>query len=467
MDENTIFQNPKVFVPSQPQEIPSPLPEQELPQEPQPQGPNTNILKFIIVLIAITALALLFIKIVLPGLQKPKETKITLSYWGLWESPSVMQSVITEFEKQNPNIKISYTVSDVKQYRETLATRIKNGTGPDIFSFHNTWLPMLSSDLLPLPKETLTKEDFAKWFYPVTNSDLIKNGAIYGIPVGIDTLSLYVNTVLFEGANLQVPTTWVDFTNDAKRLTVKDANNKITTSGAALGTFNNITHAPDIISLLFVQNGVNLYDISKTSKEASEALTFYTAFAMGGSNIWDSTLDQSMLAFAKGNLAMYFGYSWDFFALKAINPNLVFAIYPVPHLGSQNMTIASYWANGVSVKSSHQKEALLFIKFLAQKTTEEKLFTEESKTRLFGQPYARTDLTDSLKTNTFAYPFVLQAKDAVSSFFADSTYDNGLNSKMNAYLDKAVESVLGNTSSQTAVDALSQGVAQVLKQYGQ
>lgn len=467
MDENTIFQNPKVFVPSQPQETPPPLPESELPQEPQSSVPNRSILKFIIVLIAIAALAFLFIKIVLPGLQKPKETQVTLAYWGLWESPSVMKSAIAEFEKQNPNIKINYAVQDIKQYRERLATRIKNGTGPDIFSFHNTWWPMLSSDLLPLPKETLTKEDFTKWFYPVAQKDLIKNGAIYGVPIGIDTLSLYVNTTLFEAANLQPPTNWVDFANDAKRLTVKDANNKITTSGVALGTVNNIAHAPDIISLLFVQNGVDLYDVSKTSQAASEALTFYTAFAMGDGNVWDSTLDQSMLAFSRGNLAMYFGYSWDFFAIKAINPNLAFAIYPVPHLGSQNMTIASYWANGVSVKSSHQKEALLFLKFLAQKATEEKLFTEESKTRLFGQPYARTDLADSLKTNTYAYPFVLQAKDAVSSFFADSTYDNGLNSKMNAYLGKAVESVLGNTSPQTAIDAFSQGVAQVLKQYGQ
>lgn len=467
MDENTIFQNPKVFVPSQPQETPPPLTEQELLQEPQSSVPNRSILKFIIVLIAIAALAFLFIKIVLPGLQKPKETQVTLAYWGLWESPSVMKSAIAEFEKQNPNIKINYAVQDIKQYRERLATRIKNGTGPDIFSFHNTWWPMLSSDLLPLPKETLTKEDFTKWFYPVAQKDLIKNGAIYGVPIGIDTLSLYVNTTLFEAANLQPPTNWVDFANDAKRLTVKDANNKITTSGVALGTINNIAHAPDIISLLFVQNGVDLYDVSKTSQAASEALTFYTAFAMGDGNVWDSTLDQSMLAFSKGNLAMYFGYSWDFFAIKAINPNLSFAIYPVPHLGSQNMTIASYWANGVSVKSSHQKEALLFVKFLAQKGTEEKLFTEQSKTRLFGQPYARIDLADSLITNTYAYPFILQAKDAVSSFFADSTYDNGLNSKMNAYLGKAVESVLGNTSSQTAIDALSQGVAQVLKQYGQ
>lgn len=467
MDENTIFQNPKVFVPSQPQEAPPSLTEQELPQEPQSSVPNRGILKFIIALVVIVALVFLFMKIVLPGLQKPKETQVTLAYWGLWESPSVMKSAIAEFEKQNPNMKINYTVQDIKQYRERLAARIKNGTGPDIFSFHNTWWPMLSSDLLPLPKETLTKEDFTKWFYPVAKNDLIKNGAIYGIPVGIDTLSLYVNTTLFEKANLQPPTTWVDFANDAKRLTVKDASNKINTSGAALGTFNNITHAPDIISLLFAQNGVDLYDISKTSQAASEALIFYTAFAMGDGNVWDSTLDQSMLAFSRGNLAMYFGYSWDFFAIKAINPNLSFAIYSVPHLGSQNMTIASYWANGVSVKSSHQKEALLFVKFLAQKETLEKLFTEQSKTRLFGQPYARIDLADSLKTNTYAYPFVLQAKDAVSSFFADSTYDNGLNSKMNAYLGKAVESVLGNTSPQTAIDVLSQGVAQVLKQYGQ
>ena len=80
------------------------------------------------------------------------------------------------------------------------------------------------------------------------------------------------------------------------------------------------------------------------------------------------------------------------------------------------MTIASYWAGRVSSKSKYQKEALLFLGFLAKKETQEKLFAEESKTRLFGEPYARVDLLEKLKDNTVVYPFVSQAKDATSSF---------------------------------------------------
>ena len=65
------------------------------------------------------------------------------------------------------------------------------------------------------------------------------------------------------------------------------------------------------------------------------------------------------------------------------------------------------------------------------------------------------------------YPFVSQGKDATSSFFASGTYDEGLNSKMNKYLEDAVNSMLNSTSAETAVETLSKGVSQVLSEYGQ
>src|ERR1035437_1886814 len=104
-----------------------------------------------------------------------------------------MNSIIADFEKSNPNIKINYSKQDIKQYRETLTTRIGNGTGPDIFYFHNTWLPMFKNSLLPMSQDVITNQDFSKNFYPVAQADLISNGAIYGIPAEIDTLALYVN----------------------------------------------------------------------------------------------------------------------------------------------------------------------------------------------------------------------------------------------------------------------------------
>ena len=426
-----------------------------------------TLLKLLIGIFVVLILGVFIFAVVLPQLSKNKNEKVTITYWGLWEDQRVMQPVISDFEKQYPNITVEYSKQDIKQYRERLITRINNGNGPDIFRFHDSWYPMLANVLLPLPSDTISKTDFNQWFYPAAQTDLIKNGAIYGIPLQMDTLSLYINSDLLKAAGLNPPTTWNDFINDAKTMTVKDANGKIKTSGAALGTMDNVNHAPDILSLLFVQNGVNIKNISSNSQRAADALNFYTSFALDNANVWDNTLDPSMLAFSKGNLAMYFGYSWDYFTIKATNPTLNFQIVPVPQLPNENINLASYWAEGVSIKSTHQKEALLFMKFLAKPETEEKLYTEESKTRDFGELYARTDLADKLKGNPTVYPFIKQAPTAVSSFFADGTYDNGLNSQMNTYLGNAVNSIFNNVSADTAIATLSQGVSQVLKQYGQ
>lgn len=234
-----------------------------------------------------------------------------------------------------------------------------------------------------------------------------------------------------------------------------------------MGTFDNIIHAPDIMSLLFAQNGANFSDLSQNQKSVVDALDFYASFAKDEGKVWDTSLDPSIIAFAKGNVAMYFGYSWDIFAIKQLNPQFSFKVVSVPHLSGRAMTIASYWANGVSAKSKHQKEAMIFIKFLSQKDIMQKLFTEESKTRLFGELYPRKDLADSLKDNQLVYPFISQANDAMSSFFASDTFDDGINSQMNAYLGNAVRSVLNGTSAETAVETLTKGVAQVLGQYGQ
>ncbi|MBI2031385.1 MAG: extracellular solute-binding protein [Candidatus Levybacteria bacterium] len=425
-------------------------------------------IKIIIGVVVIAAFIFIILNFILPLFKKGSSGKAELTYWGLWEDSNVMQPIIEDFKKQNPNITVNYIKQDVKQYRQKLSTRMKNSTGPDIFAFHNTWIPMVSEFLLPLPDNTITKNEFKNSFYEVNEKDLIKNGAIYGIPIGIDTLALYINSDIFKAAGLSPPNNWEDFGKIARSLTVVDETGRIKTSGAALGAYDNITHASDIVSLLLIQNGADIKNMSSTSVNASDALQFYTSFAIGDQKVWDSTLDPSILAFSKGNLAMYFGYSWDYFAIKAMNPELAFEIYQVPHLTGVNTTVASYWAVGASAKSKYQKETLLFLKFLAKAETMEKLFTLASKTRAFGEPYARKDLAQKLNDNPIVYPFISQAKDTQSSFFASDTYDDGLNSQMNAYLGNAVRSIISNnTSAESAVTTLAQGVSQVLKQYGQ
>lgn len=481
MSENVIFKKTETPPPILP---PTPSPNaavQPPPQESQPlttpevspleedSGPQVAKIGMIIGGgVLVIALIFLFIRFVLPMFGKSSSGHVTLSYWGLWEDKSIMQPIIDDFQKENPNISVVYEKNDIKQYREKLTTRIGNGTGPDIFTFHNSWLPMFQKHLSPLPQSVIAAQDFKNIYYPVAQTDLVNKGAIYGLPSSMDVLSLFVNTEIFKAAGVEVPTNWNDFISVSKALTVKDESGSIKTAGAALGTYGNITHAPDIISLLLQQNGTNLYNLSATADNASQTFEFYTNFSTSDDKVWDPSLDPSILAFAKGNLAMYIGYSWDIFSIQAMNKDLAFSTHPMPNLPGKNMTLASYWVNGVASNSKHEKEAMLFLHFLSQKATMQKLYTEEAKTRLFGELYPREDLAASLKENSLLAPFVTQAPHAVSTYFASDTYDNGYNTQMNKYLENAINSMVNdNTSAKSAVETLIQGVSQIAAKYGQ
>ncbi len=439
------------------------------PSEETPRGfLGGGLLKKIIIGVVVLILIIFIVILFMP--KGASNKKVKLVWWGLWEEKQVMEPLISDFQRKNPNITIEYVLQDPKQYREKLQARIKNGTGPDIFRFHNTWTPMISTSLLPMSSAVISSDEFKKSFYPVMQKDLIINGGIYGIPLGADTLSLFVNTEIFEKAGVEVPQNWDDFGKAARKLTVKDDEDKIKTAGAAIGAYGNITHAPDVISLLFIQQGIDMKKFpSAKKKDKIDSLNFYTSFVEGEETIWDTTLEESILFFAQGNLAMYFGYSWDIFRIQTLNKDLPFEVYPVPQLVGRQSALASYWAEGVSSKTKNPKEAFIFMKYLSQKDTAQKFYASVTKTRAFGEPYARRDLADSLKNNKMVYPFVSQLGNASSSVFASDTYDGegGLNFSSNNYLGNAVNSIVEDgTSSQTAVNTLDLGVNQVFKKYG-
>jgi ABC-type glycerol-3-phosphate transport system substrate-binding protein len=325
---------------------------------------------------------------------------------------------------------------------------------------------MLQPVLLPISTDVITPGKFEETYYPVMAQDLIRNGALRGIPLQIDTLALFTNTEILKAAGVEAPTSWVDFANTAARLTVKDEDRKIKTSGAAMGTADNVSHVEDIVSLLFVQNGVQLTRIGSAPQQAADALTFYTSFVQGGNGVWDDTLDPSSLAFSKGNLAMYFGYASDIPAIKAANPSLQFEVHPVPRLPGKKTTIASYWVEGASSKSKHPKEALMLLKYLTQKDVLERLYNDEVKAKQFGQLFPRKDMAEKLKDNTLLYPFVTQANDAISTPFSSDTQDSGLNAELNSSLRNAIRNSQ-NTVSQETLEGLIQAEAQAIGKFGQ
>ena len=460
---NTSVLNPQPVVNNQQRPVSQPMP--VIPPVPKKQFPKIFIWVGIAVLVIILALVgvKLFTKVA-PGSS-------TITWWGLWEDSSVVQPLIANYEASHPNVKITYVMQSQQDYRERLTSALAKGTGPDIFTFHNTWVPMFKNDLDLLPASVMNPTDFAKNFYPIASSDLTSGNGIVGIPLEYDALVLYVNEDIFNKAGKTPPTTWDDLRATAKSLTVKDDQGVITQSGVALGRTENVDHWPEILALLMLQNKADLSN--PTGPLAEGALTFFTQFSTVD-GVWDATLPPSTQAFAAGKLAMYIGPSWRAFEIGQQNPNLKFKTVPIPQTPKDNpnqpdITYATYWAQGVWARSSNKSAAWDFLKFLSTQDSLQKLFSNAAKLRSFGEPYPRVDMASLLTTHPVLGSVISQAPGAQSWYLASRTFDGptGINTQMINYFGDAVNAVANGTSTATqALATAAQGVQQVLTQYG-
>jgi ABC-type glycerol-3-phosphate transport system substrate-binding protein len=177
------------------------------------------------------------------------------------------------------------------------------------------------------------------------------------MPFGLDPLVLYWNRDLFAEAGIsQPPRTWSEVYTVAERVSEKDAAGSITKSGVALGEFDNVAHAKDVLSLLTLQAGgtiaarsgdryVSTLAVSTAGEPAAvSALRLYTEFANPSKNVysWNRSLPDSRDMFATGDLALYFGYASEAGALQQQNPNLDFAVAQLPQIGNDSFQPRAY-----------------------------------------------------------------------------------------------------------------------------
>jgi ABC-type glycerol-3-phosphate transport system substrate-binding protein len=140
-----------------------------------------------------------------------------------------------------------------------------------------------------------------------------------------------------------VPKTWPEFTGSVATLTVKSGDLTISNAGTALGTYKNISHAKDLIALLFLQSGNHFIntdakgDLSlhfgftadnRETAVGAKAMDFYLSFANPTNSLytWNEGLPHDRDAFIQSNLAYYFGQASELPLIRAGNPNLNFSV---------------------------------------------------------------------------------------------------------------------------------------------
>lgn len=446
-----------------PEEI---TPSESLPSDSPPIVYEENKNKYIFIAagaIVFVIFMVLFIKLIFGG--KAGVKNITLTYWGLWEDKEIFAPLIDSYQKTHPTIKIDYQKMNPQDYRNKLLARSKNGQGPDMFRFHNTWLPEIQELAAPLPSTVMTTAEFEKTFYKIHQKDLKVDTYYYGLPLEIDGLVLIYNENLLKKAGIQTaPATWDDVTDMVGKLTVKNKTGELITSGIALGTTSNVEHFSDIFGLMLAQNGGSLKKLD--APEAAGALEIYRKFAEAPQGFWNDNMPNSTTAFIQEKVAMILISSWTILNIKAANPDISIKVVPVPSVpGASSVSIANYWVEGVSRYSKNQLEAWKFLKFLTEKDNLTKLYEIESRLRPFGEPYSRVDLAPLLAQNNYIGAVIKQADNYVSLPVIKRTYDNGLNDEIVQYLENAINATIQGVSYKEALKTAAEGVNQVFTRY--
>jgi ABC-type glycerol-3-phosphate transport system substrate-binding protein len=334
----------------------------------------------------------------------------TVSVWGMWEAPEVMDALINKYKEKNPNASIVYdnrSIQKADQYRETLLTRLTQAdtTGSDvgdIVFIHESWVPKMKEYLSPAPSFFMDDKTYTSSFYPAATENAVLDGKIYASPVYYDGLSLIYNKKHFAEIDQETPpTAWEEFRRLALKLTQKDKDGNLIRAGAAIGTSKNIDFFSDIVGLLFAQAGVTV-PTGLDTEDARDAFIFYTNF-INEDGVWNDTMPEASTAFAQEKVSMIFIPSWNLLDIIKSRPDMDIGVAPVPQASPENpVSWASFWMLAVPAKSNNKDAAWDFIKFLSTEEAQLLMFSTASQYRTYGAPYSLTSLREQAASGAAA-----------------------------------------------------------------
>lgn len=411
-----------------------------------------QILSFVVVLVP---LVFVFIKFN-PFTNKKVQSGGEIVWWSLGMNENVLNKMIEDYIAENPQVKIKLIIQSEVDYRERLMNSLKDGSGPDVFSIHNSWAPMFMDHLDTLPEKVYGKEEYYKDYYSVIVQNMTTSGGIVGIPLEYDAITLYINEDIFSFSGKSVPTTWDEFSQVAVELTTRGENNSILQSGAAMGLTDNVDYWPEIVSLLMLQNKSNLFSPSgQTSYEAIASFGEYNSTL----KVWNNTLPKSTLAFADGKVAMFFAPAKAAVEIKKLNPNLKFKTSVVPQVRKDDpnepeVTYSTYWVQSVSKDSANKETAWRFLKYLSSESSLGKMYDLYKEAGVQPLVYPRVSMRDRLINDKIFGSVVAQAPFGTSWYLADKTNDGstGINSVVNSAYKKTVDTVSASKANKYSVN---------------
>ncbi len=299
-----------------------------------------------------------------------------LRFSHFWAEPgqrAVLDSVVAEFEKENPDIPVDLIDLSWADGKTKLMINFNAETAPDVIEFGSDWIAEFSASGV---LENLTNDPT---FQPALTSSpkyAIEPGvwrdSIFAIPWFVDTRVIFVNQEIAQGAD-------PSFTDSIR---FKDWNamyalgDKIQRSGIGRGIGVNGSDAHRLYKKILPQfwsNGGDIFDAAGNPVFASEkniaALAFYVKQLDAGMMETQKNLDD---AFKRGKLGILFSGAW---LLKPLaKSEFKWRSVPFPgNDGNEGISFAGGEYLSINSRSKLKPQAAKLIAFLTRPDNELRL----------------------------------------------------------------------------------------------
>ena len=132
-------------------------------------------------------LILCLLPILLCACTKNQQEEITFSSWGSVTEVGILNEIIKEYEKENPEVRINF-IHIPQNYFQKIHLLFATNQAPDVIFINNLYLHLYASKLEPL-NDVVNIEDFNSKSIEAMSID----GKLYAVPRDISTLVFYRN----------------------------------------------------------------------------------------------------------------------------------------------------------------------------------------------------------------------------------------------------------------------------------
>lgn len=296
----------------------------------------------------------------------PKQTTLQFASWGSESEISILKPILSDFEKENPNIQIDF-MHIPQNYFQKIHLLFASNTAPDVIFINNQYLPIYANAGVLEDLSTYKNEFEYNKFFPIAIDTLSYKKKMYAIPRDVSTLVIFYNKDIFDKYNVRYPN---------KNWTINDL----------LTTSQKLTHAPNIFGISFEEeplfylpylNYFGVTDLSENTTQMQNGLNFYANLrnkyhvAPKREEIASATMAQ---LFLQGKLGMHISGRW---LVPKYRQEAKFrwdiVRFPDKNGVPSAPVDASGWA--ISKSSKHKKEAIKLVQYLSSKESSDK-FTQ-------------------------------------------------------------------------------------------